>query len=203
MKERKKVPAGTAEHKLLTAKIISELDADGTFEAVVAVTGELDYDDDIIEPGSLLNSGVKMFLNAWGHNYREEPYGTLTLREENEQFIAKGQLMLDLPQGARMRTIMQHAGDVLEFSIGYRAVKRFYEELDEYPYVVRHIQEIEIYEVSPVTKGAQPGSRLIGVKSMSDLTAKEIKLIERFRAMQEEEDDMPNEHKAHDRFYRP
>lgn len=60
--------------------------------------------------------------------------------------------------------ILIKAGAIDEFSIGYYAVKYHYERRDGYDYELRILDEINIIEVSPVTRAANPKAKLVDMK---------------------------------------
>lgn len=56
------------------------------------------------------------------------------------------------------------AGALKEFSIGYQAKRYHYERRDGYDYEIRVLDEIKIYEISPVTIAANPKAVLLDAK---------------------------------------
>ena len=72
--------------------------------------------------------------------------------------------ILPTTQGKDVQLLIK-AGAVREFSIGYRVNKCRFERRDGYQYEIRVLEDIGIYEVSPVTFAANPEAVLIDAKN--------------------------------------
>jgi HK97 family phage prohead protease len=172
-------------------KALAEDDADGTFEAYVSVFNNVDSAKEVVMPGAFAKSlANKLPKIAWGHNWEEiigsvkeaqehapgDPRLPIQLAQLGGLWI-KGKLNLAVAKAAEAYALLKD-GDVTEFSIGYRVMRAHRvteegEEVDDtlgYGFFgrgksVRYLDELELYEVSPVLAGANDRTMLVGVKS--------------------------------------
>lgn len=97
--------------------------------------------------------------------------------------------ILPTTQGKDVQLLIK-SGAVREFSIGYWVNKCRFERRDGYQYEIRVLEDIGIYEVSPVTFAANPEAVLIDAKNERENTnhnkseAMEEKMLEMKQAME-------------------
>jgi uncharacterized protein len=163
-----------AEHKAFgVVEFKTDDDEPGTFEAIVAVFGNVDRGGDVLEPGAfkktLGRSGRGLPPVVWSHNWDEPPIGVTLEAEEVEKGLRiKGRLFVEENDLARKvyAAMKARGGDgrppLREFSFGYSAVKAKFVETDEQ--IVRHLKEVELFEVGPTLVGMNPATELLGVK---------------------------------------
>jgi HK97 family phage prohead protease/HK97 family phage major capsid protein len=102
--------------------------------------------------------------------------------------------ILPTTQGKDVQLLIK-SGAVREFSIGYWVNKCRFERRDGYQYEIRVLEDIGIYEVSPVTFAANPEAVLIDAKNERENTnhnkseAMEEKMLEMKQAMESAQKD--------------
>lgn len=137
-----------------------------TFEGYGAVFGNIDDGNDIIEPGAFketidANFGRIKILKQHGENSTIPIGKPLELKEDEHGLFIKGKLV-DTTDGVDIYKLMK-AGVVNEMSIGYDPVE--YKEEDIGGIIVRHLTQIQLWEVSLVTWAMNPQAVVTGVKS--------------------------------------
>lgn len=173
-------------------KDLSSEDSPGSIEAIVSVFNNVDFAKEVVLPGAFTNSLAKKLPRmAWSHNWEKligktvEAYelqpGDTRLPAEVLHLgglYVKGQINLNTTDG---KDAYEHlrAGDVDEFSIGYKIVRahRVTEEGDSVeadPFdmlfgfggkSILYLDELDLIEWSPVLAGMNPATQLIGVKN--------------------------------------
>ncbi len=140
-----------------------EVDEDeGTFEGYAATFSKHpDSYGDIIKPGAFtktLKEMAKRIKILWHHN-PWEPIGIpLSLTEDAKGLLVKGKLSLGVQRAREVLALMKD-GVVTEMSIGYHSVKETWDG------EVRLLEEIRLYDVSPVTFAANPEAVVLGAKA--------------------------------------
>lgn len=142
---------------------------EGTIEGYGSVFGDLDSYADIVSKGAFKRtlreskSAGRMPAMLWQHN-QDQPIGVWTDMYEDERgLVVKGQLA-DTQLGREAHTLMK-MGALSGLSIGYRTVK--YKMDNESG--VRTLQDVDLFEVSPVTFPALDSARVSAVKSAEDI----------------------------------
>jgi len=158
---------------------LKEWDEDkGELEGFAAITGFPDAYREIIDPGAFsktLRKNKGRIAICWQHNWREPIGKPSILREVGEDKLpeeltrqfpkATGGLyfkgrIVDTRQGQDAKVLIRE-GVVSEMSIGYDLVKS-YQGDDDY----LHLEEIELFEISPVTMAAMPAALVTDYKDM-------------------------------------
>jgi uncharacterized protein len=164
------------EHKSFSLgefKALGGADEPGTFEAVAAVFGNVDHGGDRIQPGAFKRSLAEWAQKGrsvpvlWSHDAESVPIGVIKeARETREGLHVKAHLLVeDHPQARAVYAAMK-AGALHEFSFGYGA--RDYSHVTEGGRKVRVLKDLHLAEVSPVFRGMNPDTRLVGVKSVAE-----------------------------------
>lgn len=158
-------------------KALTEDDEPGTFEAIVAVFGNVDRYGDRIEPGAFKNSLSEQGLPpiVWSHDWQTPPIGApMAAEERSEGLYVKGRLFTEENDRARevYAAMKATGGDgrppLREFSFAYDIVTAGWEVEDEEE--IFSLKELELIEVGPCLKGVNPDTRLIGVKGADAVT---------------------------------
>jgi HK97 family phage prohead protease len=141
----------------------------GTFEALVSVFGNVDVVGDKVMPGAFTKS-LKAWEDSgdpipviWSHDW-DNPFahiGTVTkAAETDEGLLVTGQLDMAQPFAAQVYGLMAERR-IREFSFAYDVVDEARtKEANE-------LRELELIEVGPTLKGANPATQLVGVKAMA------------------------------------
>jgi uncharacterized protein len=149
---------------------------DGSFEGMLAAYGNVDYGNDLIEPGAFVRT-----LNAkrsvpllWQHDPKQ-PIGTLECTDSPQGLMVKGQLLMSLPMAEDAYKLLK-SKVISGLSIGYDTIQE--SVIDG----VRHLKELRLWEGSIVTFAMNPLATVTAVKSLSaDDQAQHLKAINRHR----------------------
>lgn len=154
-------------------KALGESDPPGTFEALVAVFGNVDSYGDRVEPGAFdesLSKGLPSVV--WSHQWVEPPIGAaLDATATNEGLLVKSRLFLDDNVRAReVYAAMSNVGGdgrppLREFSFAYDIIDA--EWVVEDGQEIFSLKRLDLIEVGPCLKGVNDQTRLVGVKGLT------------------------------------
>jgi HK97 family phage prohead protease len=147
------------------------IDHKGCFEGYAGLFDRKDMSGDIIERGAFAASlrkrgaaGVRMLFQ---HD-AAEPIGRWEeLREDRRGLFVRGRLNLDVARAREVLSLMRE-GALDGLSIGFRTIR------SRKGRGVRHLLEIDLWEISIVTFPMQPGARVLRVKGGSLPTKREL-----------------------------
>jgi HK97 family phage prohead protease len=158
------------EHKTVKAVV----DETGKISMVFATFGVEDHDGDIVEKSAFVN-GQNVAM-VWSHDWSEMvAKGVITTTET--EAIFEGQFFMDTAAGSEAYKTVKAMGELMEYSWGFHTTKSTWEEVEK-DHWVRHIIETEVYEVSPVLKGAGIGTRTLAIKGRQTLDAQIKSIVE-------------------------
>lgn len=142
-------------------------DKPGQFTAKFATLDVIDKDGDVILPGAI-PTGKAVLISAYMHGSWEGPLpvGKGVLRVENNDALVDGEFNLNTASGKEHYEAIKFAPELQEWSFGF-IVKQVDTESEwaENPKVWRVIKLLDIFEVSPVLRGAGVDTRLLSIKS--------------------------------------
>lgn len=186
------IPKGIMEEKYTSSpSLITDADPEKkTFTGYAAIFGNKDLDDDITMPGAFQKS-----INENG------PNGTNTILVLNQhmpwQVLCKPNVLREDAKGlyyeAQVTSGASFAEDAVklianglveENSYGFQTVKSAIQQpSDDWETWYRELYEVNLFEVSPVTWGANPQARMQGMKSRDKdyLKVREAKLLKALR----------------------
>jgi HK97 family phage major capsid protein/HK97 family phage prohead protease len=156
------------EHKSIQPSEVKAVDdGQGIIEAIVSVFSTPDAAGEVVMPGAFKKSLARrkprmVFAHKW-----DQPIGaTLEAREllpgeknATGGLYIKGQLNLDTQAGREAYSNIRK-NIISEFSIGYRVIKDSYNKTK----TLRHLHELDLYEVSAVLVGLHADTALLSVK---------------------------------------
>jgi len=148
------------------------VDETGKISMVFATFGVEDHDGDIVEKSAFIDGQAVAMV--WSHDWSEIVAKGVIVVTETEA-IFEGQFFMDTLAGQEAYKTVKAMGDLMEYSWGFRTTKSIWEEREK-EHWVRHIVSTEVYEVSPVLKGAGIGTRTLAIKGRQTLDA-QIKAI--------------------------
>jgi len=124
---------------------LKNLSDEGEFDGYAAVYGNVDHDNDVIEPGALTKTVAERSRVPilWQHDPRQ-PIGVGELSIDGKGLAVKGKLTMQVQRAKEAHALMQD-GALGGLSIGYRTVKKAYQD------GVRRLKEVAVHEFSPVT----------------------------------------------------
>lgn len=143
---------------------IKNLSENGTFEGYGSIFGNVDSYGEAVVKGAFEKSLKKHksqndpVLMLWQHWWCD-PIGVWkNLREDDRGLFGEGEINLDVQKGREAYSLMKQ-GALTGLSIGYSEVKT--REKDD----VRLLEELDLFEISPVTFPANTEARISAVKS--------------------------------------
>lgn len=137
-------------------------DEEGTFTGFASVFGEVDSYNEVVDKGAFrktLKENDGKFSLCWFHKVTE-PLGMVYAKEKNQGLEVKGELNLDVQSAREKRSLMKQ-GAIKGLSIGFQTIKDIWDN------EVRHLKEVKLFEISPITLHFQacPGADIGDVKS--------------------------------------
>jgi HK97 family phage prohead protease len=170
------------EHKSFSLgefKALSDGEDPGTFEAVVAVFNNVDHGGDRIRPGAFKRSIAEWAQKGrsvpvlWSHDAESVPIGVIKRSwETTEGLRVKARLFIeDHPQARAVYAAMK-GGALHEFSFGYGVPAGGSKKVFERGKQIRDLIDVDWAEASPVFRGMNPATRLVGVKSAAETDIK-------------------------------
>lgn len=148
---------------------IKELGDDGSFSGYGSVFGNVDYYGDVVEAGAFTKTlAAKMPAMLWQHD-SAEPIGVWTkIAEDEKGLYMEGRLLTGKVSRASEAHELLKAGAVKGLSIGY--MPKVWEWLkDNNGDSIRHLKEIDLWEVSLVTFPANEAAVVTSVKSLESI----------------------------------
>lgn len=143
---------------------VKDLAEDGTFEGYGSVHGNVDSYGEKVMPGAFSASLAKhrregtAVLMLWQHN-PSEPIGVWEdLAEDSKGLWGKGRLITEVQKAREVHALMKRKA-IGGLSIGYSEVKVTPDGN------VRNLEELDLYEISPVSFPANRRARIETVKS--------------------------------------
>src|ERR1700694_3995 len=141
----------------------------GSFRATFATLAPaVDLDGDVTEAGAF-KQGQAVVLSAYGHASWEGalPVGTGVIGANSSKAYVDGVFFLDTIAGRETYATVKALGPLVEFSYGYDVLEASFDrsELAAYPGATRILKSLDVFEVSPVLKGAGIATGLQSIKS--------------------------------------
>ena len=136
-------------------------DEKGIVSALVANTGVVDKQREIIEAGAIGDQSTAV----WGYEHQRVPFGHAKIFEKSGGVFADAQYYLNTQRGRdefqSVKNLTQNK--TCEWSIGYLRLKTTPDIVDGKS--VTRLNKIHIVHISPVWTGAQEGTRTLSIKS--------------------------------------
>ncbi|WP_157405240.1 HK97 family phage prohead protease [Actinopolyspora halophila] len=137
----------------------------GEVEAVFSTFGVRDLDGDVTLKEAFTH-GEAVKISSFGHGSWEAgqlPVGKGYIAVENNRAVLKGNFFLNTDAGRDTFAVMKELGDLGEWSFGFTVTDWDLGEFEGKQ--TRFIKKLNVYEVSPVLKGAGVGTGTLSVKS--------------------------------------
>lgn len=148
---------------------IEKMDEAGTGRARIAQLSAIDKDGDTYAKGafSWKTGGGQWVQMIPAHNKQAMPFGKAWLYEEGDWAIADFTLNLETQAGkewhAALAFDLKTGNPVQEWSYGFGTIKAARVQRDGK--TARELQQLDVFEISPVLRGAGVGTGTLGVKS--------------------------------------
>jgi len=151
------------ERKTINFEVKEINEEEGTFTGYASTFSDVpDSYGDIVDPGAFkktLKAQKGQIVSLFNHSVME-PIGKPTeMAEDGKGLLIKAKLSLGV-QRARETLALMKDGVITQMSIGYQTIKE--KTIDG----IRHLQEIKLYDVSPVIFAANTEAVITGVKEM-------------------------------------
>ena len=155
----------------------------GSFEALVAVFGNIDSQGDMVTKGAFADALATkaVWPSVWAHQMHDDTaiIGTGAAKETDDGLIFTADF-LDTPRAQNIRKLME-AGVITEFSWSGRVTEGSWvdkEGVGPWGDGYYEIRKVDLWEAGPCFKGANPDTELLGVKSaVSRLATKEGRVL--------------------------
>jgi hypothetical protein len=146
-----------------------ELKADkpGAFTARIATLNVIDKDGDVTLPGAMPD-GKTILISAYQHGSwgGALPVGKGVIREQGDEVLVDGEFNLNTDTGKEHYETLKFAPDLSEWSYGLRVLEVDEEsEWSKNPSVWRVFKRLDVFEASPVLRGAGINTGLLAIKS--------------------------------------
>lgn len=147
----------------------------GEFSAVIATYGVIDKDSDVTLPGAH-KDGQNVVVSAYNHSVMkgDPPVGTGTLRVERNRTVVAGRYFMDIPEARSAFMAMKalHEQGIDEWSYGFDVLDSEMGEKDGRR--VRFLKAQDVFESSPVIRGAGIDTRTLAAKTLTDGVSAEV-----------------------------
>lgn len=163
-----------------TKNLQFKVDETGKVSARIATFGVIDQDYDIVE-ATAFKAGQEVAI-VWSHDW-DRPVGKGVIHVTPTEAIFEGMFFLDVVNGMEAYKTVRAMGDLQEWSWGFHAIKSSREARGDR--IIRHIEETELFEVSPVLKGAGIGTRTLALKGRNSLESQIKSVLESVDSLRE------------------
>lgn len=161
---------------------VKAVDDEGSFEAVIATLNVVDHDGDLTISGAFKTQSVSILP---AHDRRSQSLGKAKIFEKGDKAIARGKFNLDIQAAREMHASLKfdlaNGDPVQEWSYGFQ-IKESEEETRDGE-TIRILKSLDVFEVSPVLRGAGMGTGTISAK---DKDQKNISLADDLAAVAKE-----------------
>lgn len=165
-------------------------EAKGEFSAVIATYGVIDKDGDVTLPGAH-KDGQPVVVSAYNHSVMrgDPPVGTAALSVERNRTVVKGRYFMDIPEARSAFLAMKalHEQGIDEWSYGFDVIDAEMGEKDGRR--VRFLKAQDVFESSPVIRGAGIDTRTLTAKTLTDAgftTGEVLSIVEKERPVEVE-----------------
>lgn len=133
--------------------------AEGSVQAVFSTFGVVDRDGDIVE-ASAFTHGQSVPM-VWSHDW-SKPVGKGQIAVGPDAAVFDGAFFLDTVAGRDAYATVKAMAELQEYSWGFRVIDAAFEQRGDQ--FIRVIKRAEVFEVSPVLKGAGVGTHTLALK---------------------------------------
>jgi hypothetical protein len=163
------------EHKSFTG-IQLKADAPGHFIAKIAQLNVIDKDGDVTVPGAF-PAGKQILISSYQHGSWTGglPVGKAVIREEGNDILIEGDFNLATDTGKEHYETIKFAPDLQEWSYGFETLEAPTGVQDGK--TVRFLKRLNVYEASPVLRGAGVGTGMVAIKNENSTYADEAESV--------------------------
>jgi len=145
-----------------TIKLQLKEDApEGSVLAVFSTFNVIDKDGDVTLPDAF-EDGSPVKISAWGHQWYELPVGRGVIQVDESKAAMDGRFFMDTTGGADTYRTVKGLEELQEWSYGFNVVESETGEFEGQQ--VRFLKKMEVFEVSPVMRGAGVDTVTLAIK---------------------------------------
>lgn len=151
-----------SEHKGAIRAEVKSTDR-GEITVVFSTLNVVDKHGDVTLSGAFTD-GQKVKISAYGHEswFGALPVGRGVIRESGNEAIMDGKFFLDTAAGADTFRVVKNLGELQQWSFGFEILDHSYGEHGDRN--VRFLKSLDVFEVSPVLRGAGNNTRTVSAK---------------------------------------
>ena len=158
------------QHK--TVNLITTDEVEGKVQAVFSNFNEVDSDGDVVLPNSIKSGyGERGVAMVWAHDWKDV-IGRGEIKQDDHRAVFEGQFIMDTDRGRDAFNTVKAMGDLQQWSFGYEVMESengTFKKDNEEEVEVRYLNEVKVWEVSPVLVGANQNTETVLVKEQSDI----------------------------------
>jgi hypothetical protein len=159
------------QHKSFTG-IEFKKDKPGSFTARIATLNVIDKDGDVTLPGAF-PEGKEILISAYQHGswLGGLPVGKGMIHADDKEAVVEGQFNLNTETGKEHYETVKFSPELTEWSYGFSILEL--EENSDWNKnkdVLRVLKRLDVFEASPVLRGAGENTTTLAIKSDTELT---------------------------------
>lgn len=164
-RDRNKSQEANMERKNFTG-VQLKADKPGQFIARIATLNVVDSDGDVTLPGAFPD-GKSILVSAYQHGSWNGglPVGKAVIQEKGNEVLIEGEFNLNTETGKEHYNTIKFAPELQEWSYGFKAIEHSFEQREGKD--VRLLKKLDVFEASPVLKGAGVGTAVLAIKNDS------------------------------------
>lgn len=146
------------------------LDEEGAVRVAFARLNAIDHDGDVTYPGAITPKSVPISSfehRSWPFKGGDLPVGRGDVREDGDVALFEGKFFTDTTHGRDTYLTVKHMADLQEWSYGFKTLASVPRPDVNGTKARRGLIALDVYEISPVLKGAGE-TRTLGIKSRDD-----------------------------------
>lgn len=142
-------------------------DKPGSFIARIATLNVIDKDGDVTLPGAF-PEGKSILISAYMHGSWQGalPAGKAIIHEKGDEVLVEGEFNLNSESGKEHYETVKFAPDLQEWSYGFIPQEFEMDAQFEGNKVKRILKKLDVFEASPVLRGAGMNTATLGIKSL-------------------------------------
>lgn len=154
-------------YKRIEAELLKDTEGKETGEVLAkfGTVGVIDLDGDVIEKGAIGSQAVK--ISAFGHTswLGALPVGKGVTEEKDDDLLARMSFFMDTTHGADHFRTVKGLGELGEWSFGFDIMEQRQPTEEERQLGIRRVlKELDVFEVSPVLRGAGVDTQTLDAK---------------------------------------
>ena len=140
----------------------------GEFRAIFSRFNVIDHDGDVTIPGAF-KDGEAVRISYWGHRWQDLPVGRGIIHQDDKTAWVDGQFFLDTQAGKETYQTVKNLGELQEWSYGYDVNESETGQFENQD--VQFLNNLTVYEISPVMLGAGIDTETIDIKGLKRAVA--------------------------------